>query len=238
MPNQRHRLSVLVLGARGMLGHMLVRVLSVQHDVYGTSSARHDDAPSFRNVLPKENWVDQLDVGNWFEGTPGVKLLSDTPNASGIYGTTKKLGEVDSGQALTLRTGFVGRQLSGSEGLFEWVYSQRGKSITGFRNAIYSGLTTMALARVIQQVIQFNELLTGLYQVASEPISKFDLITRLNVLWDLGLTITPDSTFVCDRSLDGSSFCKATNITIPSWDEMLAEFVKDGSWYTKIRGNR
>lgn len=282
-----------------MLGHMIVRILSAQHDVYGTSSARNDDAPSFSKVLPKENWVDQLDVANWlaveaiiskiqpdviincigvvkqklnsrnisdaiylnsliphklaqfcesaairfihistdcvFEGTPGIKLLSDTPNATDVYGTTKRLGEVNSDKALTLRTGFVGRQLSGSEGLFEWVRAQKGKKITGFRNAIYSGLTTMALARVIQQVIEFNELLSGLYQVASEPISKFDLITHLNVLWDLGLTVTPDTTFVCDRSLDGSCFSDVTNITIPSWEEMLVEFVKDGNWYTEIR---
>jgi dTDP-4-dehydrorhamnose reductase len=295
------RLTVLVLGARGMLGHMLVRVLSTQHDVYGTTSARKDDAASLGNILEKEYWVDLLDVENWqaveaavyrihpdvvincigvvkqklnaehiadaiyinsllphklaqlcdvagirfihistdcvFEGTPGIKQLSNTPNATDVYGTTKRLGEVTYGKALTLRTGFVGRQLSGSEGLFEWVYSQREKTITGFKNAIYSGLTTMALARIIKQVIELNKSLVGLYQVASTPISKFDLISHLNFLWGLGLTIIPDTDFCCDRSLDGSLFSEVTSITIPSWDEMLVEFVKDDIWYTEYREN-
>jgi dTDP-4-dehydrorhamnose reductase len=287
--------TILVLGGSGMLGHMLLRVLTPHHDVMGTTSGPYDSTSPLARILERDYWLDLVDVRNWesvestiatsspavvincvgvikqkmdasnttdaiftnslvphklaqlcdsnnirfihfstdcvFEGTSGLKYVSDTPNATDLYGTTKRLGEISYGQSLTLRTGFVGRQLSGSEGLFEWVRSQKGKTVTGFKSAIYSGLTTMALSRVVRQIIEDHPTLIGLHQVASTPISKFDLITQLNNRLNLGLTITADSNFMCDRSLDGSGFSSMTGIHIPSWDDMLDEFAADQDFY-------
>ena len=166
-----------------------------------------------------------------FEGTPGIKKVNDEPNATDLYGSTKRLGEINYPPALTLRTGFVGRQLSGAEGLFEWVRSQRGKTIDGFQNAIYSGFTAMALSRIIQQIIEEHEDLSGLHQVAGNHINKFDLITKLNHYLNLDLTIIKNTDFMCDRSMDGTEFTKLTNIPIPSWDDMLTEFAEDQDFY-------
>ncbi len=290
--------TVLVLGASGMLGHMLVRVLSEHHQVIGTTSSQYDSKSPLARILDKANWIDQVDVRNWhtvenainhakpnvlincvgvikqkmdsgnimdailinslvphqlaatcekldirfihfstdcvFEGTPGIKYTSYTPNATDLYGTTKRLGEVNYAPAITLRTGFVGRQLSGAEGLFEWVLSQKGKAVSGYQNAIYSGLTTMALSRVIQQVIEVQPTLSGLYQVASNRINKFDLITQLNESLQLDLSIAKNTEFMCDRSMDGTEFTNSTNIQIPSWEEMLTEFAADQDFYNSI----
>jgi len=287
--------NILVFGASGMLGHMLVRVLTPHHNVMGTTSSPYDGTSPLSRILKRDYWLDSVDVRNWesvesaigastpavvincvgvikqkmdastttdailinslvphklaqlcdlggirlihfstdcvFEGTPGLKYVSDTPNATDLYGTTKRLGEITYGQSLTLRTGFVGRQLSGSEGLFEWVRSQKGGAVNGFKNAIYSGLTTMALSRVVRQIIENHPTLAGLHQVASAPINKFDLITKLNNRLNLGLTITADTNFMCDRSLDGTSFSSMTGIHIPSWDDMLDEFAADQEFY-------
>jgi dTDP-4-dehydrorhamnose reductase len=290
--------TVLVLGASGMLGHMLVRVLSEHHQVIGTTSSQYDSKSPLARILNKANWIDQVDVRNLqtvenainhakpnvlincvgvikqkmdsgnimdailinslvphqlastckklgirfihfstdcvFEGTPGIKYTSYTPNATDLYGTTKRLGEVNYAPAITLRTGFVGRQLSGAEGLFEWVLSQKGKAVSGYQNAIYSGLTTMALSRVIQQVIEVQPTLSGLYQVASNRINKFDLITQLNESLQLDLSIAKNTEFMCDRSMDGTEFTNSTNIQIPSWEEMLTEFAADQDFYNSI----
>jgi dTDP-4-dehydrorhamnose reductase len=290
--------TLLVLGASGMLGHMLVRVLSEHHQVIGTTSSQYDSKSPLARVLDKANWIDHVDVRNWqtvesainhvkpnvlincvgvikqkmdsgnikdailinsliphqlaatcekldirfihfstdcvFDGTPGIKYTSYTPNATDLYGTTKRLGEVNYAPSITLRTGFVGRQLSGAEGLFEWVLSQKGKAVSGYQNAIYSGLTTMALSRVIKQVIEVQPTLSGLYQVASNRINKFDLITKLNQLLQLDLLIAQNTEFMCDRSMDGTEFTNLTNIHIPSWEEMLTEFAADQDFYNSI----
>ena len=287
--------NILVLGASGMLGHMLVRILSPHHNVVGTTSSKYDKKSNLARILSENNWVDQVDVRNLpivektirdtkadvvvncvgvikqkmessnimdailinsliphqlanvctqtqsrlihfstdcvFDGSPGIKKVNDVPNATDLYGTTKRLGEVDYAPALTLRTGFVGRQLSGFEGLFEWVRSQRGKTIDGYQNAIYSGFTAMALSRIIRQIIEEHEQLSGLHQVAGNHINKFELITKLNEYLDLDLTINRNTDFMCDRSMDGTEFTKLTDIAIPSWDDMLIEFAADQDFY-------
>ncbi len=287
--------SILVLGAAGMLGHMLVRTLSDSHRVIGTTSHAFGYSGKMGEILPKDRCVDSLDVRDFvtvehtirdwqpdvvvncvglikhkmnddrvldavlinsafphqlarlcdklktrlihfstdcvFAGTPGVKRLTDIPNATDIYGTTKRLGEVGYGTSLTLRTSFVGRQIVGAEELVEWVISQRSGQIVAFKNAIYSGLTTRALSEVVRQIIEQHSTLVGLYQVASAPISKFDLISHLNDKLRLNITINPDTKFECDRTLDGSDFGRVTGIQVPSWEEMLSEFCGDQAFY-------
>ena len=89
----------------------------------------------------------------------------------------------------------------------------------------------MALSRVVQQVIELHPSLTGLHQVASAKINKFDLINKLNECLHLNLTIAQNTDFMCDRSMDGTEFTNLTNIHIPSWDEMLTEFAADQDFY-------
>ena len=286
---------ILVLGASGMLGHMLVRMLSPHHHVVGTTTSQYNVKSPLARILRRDNLIDLVDARNLstveiairdikpdviincvglikqkmnsgnnadaihinslfphqlaqiceytnsrlihfstdcvFDGKQGIKLVTDTPNATDLYGLSKLLGEVDVGTSVTLRTSVVGRQLYGAESLFEWARSQRGNQISGFTNAIYSGLTTMALSKIIKNVIEDHPHLTGIHQVASSPISKFELISKLNRLLELGLTINPDIDFHCDRTLDGTKFTELTNIAIPSWDDMLAEFAADQSFY-------
>ena len=287
--------SVFVLGAAGMLGHMLIRTLSDSHLVIGTTSRAFGHSGKLTEILPRDRCVDLLDVRDFikvgrtirdwqpdvvvncvglikhkmdddrvldavlinsvfphqlarlcdelktrlihfstdcvFDGTPGVKRLADTPDATEVYGTTKRLGEVGYGTSLTLRTSFVGRQIVGAEELFEWVISQRSGQVTAYKNAIYSGLTTQALSEVVRQVIERHPNLVGLYQVASSPITKFDLISHLNDMLQLDITINPDTKFECDRTLDGSDFGRVTGIQVPSWEEMLKEFCSDQAFY-------
>lgn len=166
-----------------------------------------------------------------FSGHKGAYSLDDVPDPVDLYGRTKLLGETPDGPALTIRTSIVGRQIAGRTGLFEWILSSRGRTVRGFRRAIYTGLTTMALARIIGTVLVDHQGLEGVWQVASAPITKLDLMARLNELLGLGIDIQPDDTFHCDRSLDGSRFLETTGIRVPSWDQMLEEFAADQTSY-------
>jgi dTDP-4-dehydrorhamnose reductase len=102
--------------------------------------------------------------------------------------------------------------------------SKRGQTVKGYARAIYSGFTTRALAQIIEDILIHHRHLAGVWQVASAPINKHDLLSRLNEKLGLKATISRDETFVCDRSLDGSRFVKQTGIQIPTWDQMIADF--------------
>jgi len=170
-----------------------------------------------------------------FSGRKGNYTEEDTPDAEDLYGRTKLLGEVYSNDCLTIRTSMIGRELRGQQGLLEWFLSQKGKRVPGFKRAVFSGLTTQALAEVIATVIVDHPELNGLWNVASTPISKFDLLTLLRQTYRLAVEIEADENFICDRSLDGSAFLKASRIKSPSWHEMVTNMRDDPTPYGKIR---
>ena len=158
-----------------------------------------------------------------FSGRKGAYTEDDVPDAEDLYGRSKLLGEVIEPGCLTLRTSIIGPELSRKTGLLEWFFAQRGKSIAGFRRAIYSGFTTLEMSRIIEHLLVKHPQATGLYHASSDPISKFDLLGKVNSVLELGITIEPDDNFTCDRSLDSSRFRSQFGYRPPKWDHMIAE---------------
>lgn len=158
-----------------------------------------------------------------FSGRKGDYTLEDVPDAEDLYGRTKLLGEVGEEPAVTLRTSIIGLELARKGSLIEWFLAQRGE-IRGFTEAIYTGLTTAEMSRVIEKVLVEHPDLSGVWQVASEKIDKYDLLSRFSR--ELGrddVSVTPDASMKIDRSLSGLEFAKATGYDPPGWDAMLAE---------------
>ena len=167
-----------------------------------------------------------------FSGKRGGYTESDMPDPIDLYGRTKLLGELDRAGCLTLRTSIIGWELKHRAGLLEWFASQRGQTIKGYRNAIYSGVSTVVLARLIGDLLENNPALSGIYHVASQPIAKYDLLVRLrDALGWYDITIKPDDAFQCDRSLVGARFEAATSWQAPDWDEMIAGLAAEWPTY-------
>ena len=163
----------------------------------------------------------QISTDCVFTGKNGNYAESDVPDALDLYGRTKLLGEIDSPQAITLRTSIIGLELYRKQGLIEWFLSQTG-NINGYARAIFSGFTTAELASIIERIFTQHRELSGIWHVSSNPISKYELLCNLSKkLNRQDIKIIKDEKFVCDRSLDGSRFMKLTGYTPPSWDEML-----------------
>jgi dTDP-4-dehydrorhamnose reductase len=158
-----------------------------------------------------------------FSGEKGNYTESDRPDPVDLYGKTKLEGEVDAPGAITLRTSIIGTELDRKTGLVEWFLAQRGKTVKGYRKAIFSGFITAELARLIEQILTRHPDASGLYHASSAPISKYDLLDGLNRRLRLGVTLAPDDAVACDRSLDSSRFRGAFGYAPPSWDAMLDE---------------
>jgi dTDP-4-dehydrorhamnose reductase len=280
-------MKVLILGGSGMVGHALIKNLSVKYEVFSILRQRKDleSTKFFKKILEKNKCIflddinqhkklDEVvkkispdilincigvikqrgDVNNIlnmikinallphilneicfknkvklihlstdcvFSGKKGYYKESDNPDPVDKYGASKLLGEIVEGDALTIRTSFIGPELFNKKSLFEWIKSQKDGEIDGFDKAIYSGLTTYAFAKVIEQIIDKHLQLNGIWQVSSDPISKFDLIVLINLIFKLNIKINRNSSFECDRSLNSSAFKNKTNILIPSWKEMI-----------------
>ena len=170
-----------------------------------------------------------------FSGRKGNYKEGDTPDGEDLYGRTKLLGEVEGKNCLTIRTSMIGRELQGAQGLLEWFLAHEGGRVRGFTRAVFSGFTTLALAEVIASVIANHPELDGIWHVASEPISKFDLLMLVKQTYGLEIQIEPDASVVCDRSLDGSHFRDATAIQSPPWPEMIENMRDDPTLYDMVR---
>jgi dTDP-4-dehydrorhamnose reductase len=170
-----------------------------------------------------------------FSGRAGRYTESDIPDPEDLYGRSKLLGEVADGDSLTVRTSIIGRELRRSNGLLEWFLGQAGKTVRGFREAIFSGLSTAALAEILATVISDHRGLTGMRHVASEPISKFDLLQLLKDAYGLEVEIVPDDEVVSDRSLDGTRFEQETRLRTKTWPEMAAALAADETPYEQLR---
>ncbi|HVY71977.1 MAG TPA: SDR family oxidoreductase [Verrucomicrobiae bacterium] len=158
-----------------------------------------------------------------FSGRKGNYTEEDISDAEDLYGRTKFLGELHEAHCLTLRTSIIGRELETKSGLIEWFLSQQGKTIQGYRRAIYTGFTTLALARIIHQVLTNHKDLSGLWQVSSDPVNKYDLLCLAKKAFAWEGEILPNDSFICDRSLDSTRFREKTGFTPPAWESMLEE---------------
>ncbi len=289
-------MKVLVLGASGMLGHVMLSVLSEQPsvDVIGTIRSKNSvdrlntdlrrlcsvrldvsNQDEVADVMAKHRpdvvvncvgLIKQLENSNdplsvlplnallphrlahlcklsgarlihistdcVFSGNRGAYCEDDVSDATDLYGKSKYMGEVYYPHCVTLRTSIIGHELSGSKALLEWFLSQQGP-VYGFSRAIFSGLPTFELARVVRDYVLTNPSLSGLYHVASEPISKFDLLHQIAQVYGKTVEIEKDDKFVIDRSLNGSRFNQSTAYSPPSWPaliERMNDFFKSKSY--------
>lgn len=156
-----------------------------------------------------------------FTGAQGMYRETDQPDARDLYGLSKALGEVRETHALTLRTSIIGPELGNTpHGLLGWFLSQKG-AVRGFSRAIFSGLPTVELARVIAEFVLPQPRLHGIYHVAAEPINKFELLELFAQSYNIPVAIQRDETLVIDRSLDGARFCAETGYRAPNWPELV-----------------
>jgi dTDP-4-dehydrorhamnose reductase len=170
-----------------------------------------------------------------FSGRKGNYLEGDQSDAEDLYGRTKFLGEVHYPHTVTLRTSIIGQELKTHLGLIEWFLEQTG-TIKGFQKAIFTGFTTDELARIIMQHVIPNPELNGLYHVASDPISKYDLLMLARKAYSKDITILPERDFICDRSLNSTHFREVTGYQPPAWTKMLAEMASHADFYSQFRG--
>jgi dTDP-4-dehydrorhamnose reductase len=142
------------------------------------------------------------------------------PDSDDLYGRSKLLGEVDYPNAVTLRTSIIGRELATKNGLVEW-FLGAGDTVRGFTRAIFSGLPTDELTRVIINHVLPRQDLTGVRHVSAAPISKYDLLVLLRETYGLQTEILPDSALVLDRSLDSSRLRAATGYVPADWPALI-----------------
>jgi len=276
---------VLILGAKGMLGHTLFKIFSNKVNSLNVIGTIRDEDVSCFAVRDRENIISKINVLDFskltkiieeikpdviincvgiikqlkeskdpllsleinsllphrlaklceklnirlvcistdcvFDGEKGYYSEEDRPTPTDLYGRSKLLGEVlYSPNSITLRTSLIGHELFTKNSLLDWFLSQENKA-NGYTNAVFSGFTTLEFSNILFEKVLPNSQLSGLLHVASNPISKFDLLKKIAEVYKKNIEIMPYKDFYCNRVLISDKFNKLTNYTPPSWESMI-----------------
>jgi len=156
-----------------------------------------------------------------FSGRSGSYNENSFRDGETFYDRTKALGEIDDQKNLTFRNSIIGPDLKENGiGLLNWFMKQQG-SINGYSKAIWTGVTTLTLAKALERAA--NENLTGIYQlVNNESISKFDLLGLFNKhMKENKVRILPSEEVIVNKSLVNNR--NDFSFQVPSYEQMVLE---------------
>lgn len=156
-----------------------------------------------------------------FSGKTGGYSETSFRDGETFYDRSKALGELENGKDLTFRNSIIGPdQKEKGIGLFNWFMKQEGE-ISGFTKAIWTGVTTLTLAKAMERALIEN--LTGLYNlVNNEAISKYKLLKLFNKhMKNNEISILPSEKISLDKSLIN----KRTDFSfiVPSYETMIID---------------
>ena len=170
-----------------------------------------------------------------FSGDKGDYLDNDIKDAYDIYGSTKSMGEIiDSKYTITLRGSMIGSELENKTELFEWFLKQKNNNIKGFSKVIYSGITTSKMANIVLRLSDQYPNISGLYNVSSKPISKFELLKLWNILFDINANIEIDHSYISNKNLNSDMFYKTINMEQPDWVELSNQLKIDNLLFNNL----
>lgn len=277
-------MKVLVLGASGMLGNAMVRILSENNNLEVFGSIRSKKIKKYFSKKISKRLVECKDVTNYnnlvnifnkvqpniiincislskeilaksdpllmipiysllphqlakvckvnnarlihistdgiFSGLKGGYIESDPLDVQDFYGITKFIGEVNDTNSISIRTSIIGHELKQKNGLLEWFLAQK-KSCKCFEKAIFSGFPTIVLAQIIRDVIIPRPDLSGIYHVASNPISKCKLLRLIADIYGKKIKILSDKKKFMNRSLNSEHFKTNTGYVPPDWPSLV-----------------
>ena len=136
-----------------------------------------------------------------FTGRKGKYDEKDLFDSEDLYGISKNCGDISG--CMTLRTSFIGPEKNPGRSLLEWAFTQKGKTINGFTNHWWNGVSTLNFARIVERIVKENRYSEGIFHMFSpDTVTKFELVNIFNDVFNLGMTINPvEAAEFCDRSL-------------------------------------
>ena len=156
-----------------------------------------------------------------FSGIRGNYNEDDYQDAHDLYGKSKSLG--DPPNATVIRTSIIGEELKGKFSFMAWIKSNENKTVNGYRNWIWNGITCLEFARICDDFIESNRYWKGVRHVFTDtPIAKDDLVLIISDIYKLNVTVNSiDAPESCDRSL--TTIRTDVRINIPDYRTQIMD---------------
>ena len=152
----------------------------------------------------------------------------DAYDVSDVYGMSKALGEP--ANCTVIRTSIIGEEVGQKRSLVEWVKNSANKTVAGFTNHYWNGMTCLQFAKICNELITQKMYWEGIRHLFSNSVTKMELVQLISQEYDLNVTVEPkEASFICNRTLKSVYFL-AESFGLPS----LAQQIKQMKEFTNI----
>ena len=105
--------------------------------------------------------------------------------------------------------------------MFSWF--KRQKTASGYTNCIITPITGVEFANVCWRILTENLPWTGLLHIATEPISKYEILKKYKEVKGLNIELLRDPSVKINKSLI-TNFSRAyETLKVASFDQMMEE---------------
>lgn len=155
-----------------------------------------------------------------YDGLKGGYTENDLHNATDVYGKTKSLGEPNN--ATVIRSSIIGEEIGQSRSLVEWVKSNKDKTVNGYTNHYWNGVTCLQFAKICEHIINTNSFWKGVKHLFSPTkVNKYELVKMISDIYELNITVnsfTPE--IPCYRDINSID---KVSIFIPELSEQILD---------------
>lgn len=135
-----------------------------------------------------------------FSGKQGSYNEDSLHDCLDDYGKSKSLGE--NYNLTIIRTSIIGEEIRNKKSLIEWIKSNKNTSVNGYLNHFWNGVTCLQLAKYILDIVQTGNYWKGVrHYFSPDTVSKYQLVSYINEIYELNSIINPIMSEYCDRSL-------------------------------------
>ena len=108
--------------------------------------------------------------------------------------------------------------------LLEWVISNENRTINGYSNHFWNGVTCLQLAKIIHKIITENSYWKGVRHIYSPTsVSKYELCSMISDVYELNIKIKEFDTERVDKSLSTVYDVHGILSNIPELKEQIKE---------------
>lgn len=206
-------MKILVLGHNGMLGHMVCKYFkSIGFDIhtitYRYPNKEFTDYIEYYNgdyiincigSIPQRSTKFNInfELPIWLDINAKCKIIhpgTDCEMDDDLYGLSKRKSSEyikQSGiRTKILKTSIIGPELNTRYSLFEWFMNSQDE-VFGYTKSMWNGVTTLEWAKQCEYLIlNWDKYFTETV-LRSDCISKFDLLKKINLVFNKEINILP-----------------------------------------------
>jgi dTDP-4-dehydrorhamnose reductase len=225
-------MNILILGHKGMLGHMLLKYLTDQKYTVQTVNHRFPSEEFKTEILnfkgdyiinavgaiPQKTNLFSInyELPIWLDRYSNTKIIhagTDCEIDNDEYGISKKIAsdyiKKSSINTKIIKTSIIGPELNSKSSLLEWFLNNENE-VKGYTKAMWSGITTLEWAKQCLNLINNWDKYKIENIIESTCLSKYDLLNLIKEIFDKKINITPDDSVIINKCLKGN--IKVSNI--------------------------